>query len=94
MTKNTSNVGEKFQNFGEWFDKVLLEAQIADDRYPVKGFTVYTGWGFSIAKRIVQMLEEKLEEEDPDLAEMNQTDLPSGDQRGQPSAAASFVMLT
>ena len=64
MTKSTSNVGEKFQNFGEWFDKVLLEAQIADDRYPVKGFTVYTGWGFSIAKRIVQMLEEKLEEED------------------------------
>ncbi len=64
MTENTGKEGEKFQNFGEWFDKVLLEAQIADDRYPVKGFTVYTGWGFSIAKRIVQMLEERLEEED------------------------------
>jgi prolyl-tRNA synthetase len=64
MTKNASDAGEKFQNFGDWFDKVLLEAQIADDRYPVKGFTVYRGWGFSIAKRIVQMLEEKLEEED------------------------------
>jgi len=64
MTKNTSKVEEKFGNFSEWFDKVLLEAQIADDRYPVKGFTVYTGWGFSIAKRIVQMLEERLEEED------------------------------
>jgi len=55
---------QKDENFSEWFDRVLLEAQIADDRYPVKGFTVYTGWGFSIAKRIVQMLEEKLEEED------------------------------
>lgn len=48
-------------NFTEWFDNVLLEAKIADDRYPVKGFTVYTGWGFGIAKRIIAMLEEDLE---------------------------------
>jgi len=52
------------ENFSEWFDNVLLEAKIADDRYPVKGFTVYTGWGFSIAKRIISMLEEKLEAAD------------------------------
>lgn len=52
------------ENFTEWFDNVLLEAKIADDRYPVKGFTVYTGWGFSIAKRIIGMLEEKLEAAD------------------------------
>jgi len=50
------------ENFSEWFDNVLLEAKIADDRYPVKGFTVYTGWGFSIAKRIIGMLEAGLEE--------------------------------
>jgi len=49
------------ENFSEWYDNVLLEAKIADDRYPVKGFTVYTGWGFSIAKRIMAMLEERLE---------------------------------
>jgi len=54
---------QKDENFGEWFDKVLLKAQVVDDRYPVKGFTVYTGWGFSIAKRIVRMLEERLEED-------------------------------
>jgi len=48
-------------NFTEWYDNVLLEAKIADDRYPVKGFTVYMGWGFSIAKKIIQLLEEKLE---------------------------------
>jgi len=54
---------EKDENFGEWYDKVLLEAQIADDRYPVKGFSVYMGWGFSIVKRIVRMLEERLEAE-------------------------------
>jgi len=49
------------EDFSEWYDNVLLEAKIADDRYPVKGFTVYTGWGFSIMKRIVGMLEERLE---------------------------------
>ena len=55
---------EKDENFGKWYDRVLLEAQIADDRYPVKGFSVYMGWGFSITKRIVKMLEDRLEEED------------------------------
>ena len=50
------------ENFTDWFDNILLEAKIADDRYPVKGFTVYTGWGFSVAKRIIAMLEEGLEE--------------------------------
>jgi len=64
MKKNSVSSEQKFENFGEWFDKILLEAQIADDRYPVKGFTVYMGWGYSIAKRIYQMLEEKLEEAD------------------------------
>jgi len=49
------------ESFSEWYDNVLLEAKIVDDRYPVKGFTVYTGWGFSIVKRIISMLEEKLE---------------------------------
>jgi prolyl-tRNA synthetase len=49
------------ESFSEWFDNVLLEAKVADDRYPVKGFTVYTGWGFSVAKRIIAMLEEGLE---------------------------------
>ncbi|MGD2142139.1 MAG: proline--tRNA ligase [Candidatus Bathyarchaeota archaeon] len=53
---------EKFSNFSEWYDKVLLEAEIVDDRYPVKGFSVYRGWGYSIVKRIYEMLEEKLEE--------------------------------
>jgi len=49
------------ENFSDWYDNVLLEAKVADDRYPVKGFTVYTGWGFSVAKRIIGMLEEDLE---------------------------------
>ncbi|MGD2201593.1 MAG: proline--tRNA ligase, partial [Candidatus Bathyarchaeota archaeon] len=53
---------EKFKNFSEWYDRMLLEAEIVDDRYPVKGFSVYRGWGYGIVKRIYRMLEEKLEE--------------------------------
>ncbi len=63
MSENTSKSLKKWGNFSEWFDDMLLEAQIADDRYPVKGFSVYRGWGYSIVKRIYQMLEEKLEDE-------------------------------
>ena len=60
----TENQTEKFDNFSEWYDKVLLEAEVVDDRYPVKGFSVYRGWGYSVAKRIYQMLEERLEATD------------------------------
>jgi hypothetical protein len=28
----------KYRNFSEWFDKLVLEARIVDDRFPVKGF--------------------------------------------------------
>ena len=65
MTGNKSSTKKELiakENFSEWYDNVLLEAKLVDDRYPVKGFSVYTGWGMSIAKRIIGMLEEKLEE--------------------------------
>ena len=64
MNETTARSAEKFENFGEWYDKVLMEAQIVDDRYPVKGFSVYMGWGYSIVKRIYRMLEDKLEDAD------------------------------
>jgi prolyl-tRNA synthetase len=65
MTGNKSSNKKELiakKNFSEWYDNVLLEAKVVDDRYPVKGFSVYTGWGMSIVKRIIGMLEEKLEE--------------------------------
>ena len=52
---------EKDEKFGEWFDRVLIDADIVDNRYPVKGFSVYRGWGFRIIKRITELLEERLE---------------------------------
>jgi len=53
---------EKERNFSEWFDRVLLEAEVLDTRYPVKGFTVYRGWGYRIVRAVARILEEKLEE--------------------------------
>jgi len=53
---------EKFSNFTEWFDQLLLNAKIADNRFPVKGFLVYLENGAYIMERIRRMLEEKLEE--------------------------------
>ena len=64
MSGKETKATKKFENFSEWFDELLLSAQIADDRYPVKGFTVYTGWGYGIVKRIYQMLERELEATD------------------------------
>jgi len=52
---------KKEENFSQWFDEILFNADIIDNRYPVKGFSVYKGWGSRIVKKIIQMLEEELE---------------------------------
>ncbi|MEM2341371.1 MAG: proline--tRNA ligase [Candidatus Bathyarchaeia archaeon] len=52
----------KFENFSEWFDEILFNAEILDNRYPVKGFAVYKTWGFKIIKKILEILEQKLDE--------------------------------
>jgi len=53
---------KKDENFSKWFDELLLNAEIMDNRYPIKGFAVYKGWGARIARKITEMLEKKLEE--------------------------------
>ena len=53
---------KKFENFSEWFDEVTFNADILDNRYPVKGFAVYKSWGFRVIKRIIEILERKLDE--------------------------------
>jgi len=52
---------KKFKNFSEWFDDVLSRAEILDNRYPIKGFSVYKAWGARIARKITEMLEDQLE---------------------------------
>ncbi|MCX8171512.1 MAG: proline--tRNA ligase [Candidatus Bathyarchaeota archaeon] len=53
---------KKFKNFSKWFDEILFNADILDNRYPVKGFAVYKAWGFRIIKNIIEILEERLNE--------------------------------
>jgi len=53
---------KKGENFSKWFDELLLNAEIMDNRYPIKGFAVYKGWGARIVRKITEMLEKKLEE--------------------------------
>lgn len=52
----------KNSNFTEWFDKILEEAKIVDNRYPVKGFLVYREYGYKVIENIKLLLEKKLEE--------------------------------
>ncbi len=51
---------EKYRNFSEWFDRLLLEGRIVDDRFPVKGFAVYLENGTFIVKKVRELLEEEL----------------------------------
>ncbi|MEM1582312.1 MAG: proline--tRNA ligase [Candidatus Bathyarchaeia archaeon] len=53
---------KKFENFSEWFDEILFNADILDNRYPVKGFAVYKAWGSRIIRNILAILEQKLDE--------------------------------
>lgn len=50
----------KYRNFSDWFDKLLLEARIVDDRFPVKGFSVYLENGTYILRRVQELLEKEL----------------------------------
>lgn len=51
----------KFDNFSEWFDDTLFGAEVMDNRYPIKGFSVYKPWGARVARRIIDLLENQLE---------------------------------
>jgi prolyl-tRNA synthetase len=53
---------KKFEDFSQWFDEILFNADILDNRYPVKGFAVYKMWGFKIVRSILRILEENLDE--------------------------------
>jgi len=49
------------KNFSEWYQTVLEEAEVADQRYNVKGFTVHRPTAAFAEKRMYNMLEEELE---------------------------------
>jgi prolyl-tRNA synthetase len=44
------------ENFSEWYNELLMMAQVMDVRYPIKGVYVWYPFGFSIRKKVYNML--------------------------------------
>ncbi|MEM1684647.1 MAG: aminoacyl--tRNA ligase-related protein [Nanopusillaceae archaeon] len=55
---------EKKENFSEWYNQIIREAEIIDDRFPVKGMPAYPNYGFSLIKNIFSILEKLLDKEE------------------------------
>ncbi|HDD42178.1 MAG TPA: proline--tRNA ligase, partial [Nitrososphaeria archaeon] len=55
------SAARKFENFSEWFDGLLLKARIVDNRFPVKGFSVYMDNGAFMLDKLKELLEAELE---------------------------------
>ena len=49
------------KHFGTWFRKLLIDAGIADYRYPIKGCGVWMPYGFKIRKNGLQILRDRLD---------------------------------
>ncbi|MEM2905956.1 MAG: proline--tRNA ligase [Candidatus Bathyarchaeia archaeon] len=52
---------DKAGNFSEWYNRIIREAELIDDRYNVKGFIVYRPWATTCLKLIYRAYEEALE---------------------------------
>jgi len=48
-------------DFGEWFRNILLEAEVMDYRYPIKGCGVWMPYGFKIRKYVLQIMRDLLD---------------------------------
>jgi prolyl-tRNA synthetase len=44
------------ENFGEWFRDVLINAEIMDYRYPIKGSGVWMPYGFKIRRNVLRII--------------------------------------
>ena len=49
------------KNFGEWYRRMLMEADIMDYRYPVKGCGVWLPYGFKLRKLVLDIIRELLD---------------------------------
>ena len=50
------------EQFTEWFSEMLLKAEIADFRYPLKGWGVWMPYGFKLRKHILDIMRRLLDE--------------------------------
>ncbi|MEM4474886.1 MAG: proline--tRNA ligase, partial [Fervidicoccaceae archaeon] len=50
------------ESFGEWFDKVLSDAELYDyGRYPVKGAGVWMPYGFALRRNVLEVVRRHLD---------------------------------
>ncbi|MDH5634279.1 MAG: proline--tRNA ligase [Candidatus Bathyarchaeota archaeon] len=49
------------RHFGKWFRHVLIDAEIMDYRYPIKGMAVWLPYGFKIRRNILQVIRDLLD---------------------------------
>ncbi|MEA2090588.1 MAG: proline--tRNA ligase [Thermoproteota archaeon] len=49
------------KQFGEWFRDTLIDAEIMDYRYPIKGCGVWMPYGFKIRRNVLQVLRNLLD---------------------------------
>jgi prolyl-tRNA synthetase len=49
------------RHFGKWFRRILMQAEIMDYRYPVKGMAVWLPYGFKIRRNMLQVLRNLLD---------------------------------
>jgi len=52
----------KIENFDEWFNNIIFEAELADIRYNIKGFVVFRPWSVYSISKMFRMYEDKLDE--------------------------------
>jgi prolyl-tRNA synthetase len=52
----------KYENFSEWFTKIVQVAELADMRYGVKGFIVYQPWSTIAMKKMFDLYENELDQ--------------------------------
>ena len=57
----TFNIG-KVSEFSEWYNEILLVAEIIDNRYPIKGMDVLLPYGYRTYENIMNGLEKILDE--------------------------------
>jgi prolyl-tRNA synthetase len=56
--KTTFNI-DKQNKFAEWYDRILVEADIMDKRYPIKGMPIFTKYGYHMHCAIMEILEQE-----------------------------------
>jgi prolyl-tRNA synthetase len=49
------------KRFGEWYRKVLINAELMDYRYPIKGCGVWLPYGFKVRRNTLQVLRDLLD---------------------------------